>query len=58
MILNPYLFVLSYDMDEVVAQKSNRKDLVLLEAIFFKKKKKQKQEASRFVRQLSPIEIC
>lgn len=57
MILNPYLFVLSYDMDEVVAQKSNRKDLVLLEAIFFKKKP-QKQEASRFVRQLSPIEIC
>lgn len=55
MILNPHLFVLSYDMDKVVAQKSNRKDLVLLEAVFFKKKKK---KASRFVRQLSPIEIC
>lgn len=57
MILNPHLFVLSYDMDEVVAQKSNRKDLALLDAVFFKKKKL-KQEASRFVRQLSPIEIC
>lgn len=56
MILNPHLFVLSYDMDKVVAQKSNRKYLVLLEAVFFKKKEKKK--ASRFVRQLSPIEIC
>lgn len=44
MILNPYLFVLSYDMDEVVAQKSNRKDLVLLEAIFFKKNHKNKRQ--------------
>lgn len=43
MILNPHLFVLSYDTDEVVAQKSNWKDLVLLEAVFFKKKKKRKK---------------
>lgn len=41
--LNPHLFVLSYDMDKVVAQKWNRKDLVLLEAVFFKKKKKKRQ---------------
>lgn len=42
MILNPHLFVLSYDVDKVVAQKWNWKDLVLLEAVFFKKKKKGK----------------
>lgn len=33
MSLNPYLFVLSYEVDKVVAQKSERKDLVLLEAV-------------------------
>lgn len=43
MILNPHLFVLSYDMDKVVAQKSNRKYLVLLEAVSLKKKEKKRQ---------------
>lgn len=35
MILNPHLFVLTYNVDKVVAQKSNWKDLVLLEAVVF-----------------------